>query len=71
LRQETKIKNLKATPKVGRNGTKFECPLYIFKPKPGIFISQYMDLFVTSFYISSMESDSVWIDKNVHIACEL
>ena len=67
VKQENKFKSVNK----GRNGNKFECPLYITKNIPQYFKSQLIDPFIGSFYISSIESDNVWIDKNVYMVCQV
>ncbi len=62
-----------------RYNQKYECPVYIYKPS-----SRAMDvsdgnptnaffrtLFIDAFYLSTLDSEKPWIEKNVCIVCEL
>ncbi len=64
-----------------RNNQKFECPVYIYKPieskDPYAENSKndsgqtFTELYITSFYISSVDSDRQWVERNVCMVCEV
>ena len=60
--------------KVGskRNGMKYECPAFIYKPIPkeNQPLDSLQDLYLDSYFLSTVESDRIWMERNVVIVLE-